>query len=98
MYPVFRVRFVGGGSTPLALPMVRDLRGQARAYEIYRWSRNPLGLWERFYRDICREGQSRWNRSHKNIRALTEQYCVNAIWSGHARYTSLTSAIRCRRR
>ena len=32
MYPVFRIRFVGGGLTPLASPMLRDLRGQARAY------------------------------------------------------------------
>ena len=30
-YPVFRIRVVGGGSTPLASPMVRNLRGQARA-------------------------------------------------------------------
>ena len=37
MYPVFRIRFVGGGSTPLASPMVRDLRdlrGQARATDL----------------------------------------------------------------
>ena len=50
MYPVFRIRFVGGGSTPLASPMVRDLRGQARAYRytvglgvpVFQYFRNPL--------------------------------------------------------
>ena len=50
MYPVFRIRFVGGGSTPLASPTVRDLRRQARADRytvgvdapVVQYFRNPL--------------------------------------------------------
>ena len=66
MYLVSRIRFVGGGSTPLAPPMVRDLRGQARAYRhtvglgvpVFQYFRNPLTITLPTFRDFTMPRQS----------------------------------------